>query len=366
MSIEYIKNGNYLPHQAVVLAKTENIFDFKLEKIICPYEKRKSEKFEFPIWEVEVHPVDFCGLGCKGCSYAERHSGNTINLDKLISVINKYGQSDLRTVFFSGGGDPCGWKAWKDFISMIGDRKWVLGISTNLYDLSNIRDIIYEFDFFQIHVVGYNANSLYKEAGSSNFEQLVKNYEELFERKKDKQYVTLKILVRDQNYKEIKHYLDFIERFDCDAVVIKMEQDFINNRVVNEKIQFEEIRRLIMEHTIVNKYNYSLDNLEDIVFENPIPQQCYIANSGLYNLIRADGSIYPCVACTYDFNNAYDSINTFSGYNDKKVADGFYDKIMKAKKCPLNACRHYRFNGIIEKYIQGEFWEKQNREPQLL
>ena len=239
-------------------------------------------------------------------------------------------------------------------------------MSTNLFELSNIRDIIHEFEFYQIHVVGYNADSMLRETGVNSFDKLEKNYEELFREKVDSQFVTLKVLLRNQNYKEIKNYLDFISKFDCNAVVIKMEQNFMRNDRVNGGIQLQEVRQLILEHSILNKFDYFIDNLEDSVYDNPLPTHCYVVNSGLYTLIRADGNIYPCVAGTYCAKNACGSIEKISEYNYKKAEEGFYDQLMKKRVCPLGACRHYRFNSIIERYRQGWAFENIEIEPKLL
>lgn len=366
MSTRIIVNESFLPHQSIVLAKEKNIPDFKIEKIIPAFEMRKNEQLECPIWELEVHPVDYCGLGCYGCSYAERHSGNVINLKELVNGIKYYERFDLKTVFFSGGGDPCNWKEWNQFVNLMGCRKWKLGISTNLFSLSNIMNILHEFDFYQIHVVGYNAKSVFRETGVEAFDRIHNNLETLFLQKKSKQSITLKVLLTNQNYKYIEQFLDYIEMFECDAVVIKMEQNFMGNSQVNGEIQLQEVRGTLYEHSILGKFSYVLDNLEDKVFENPVPRHCYVANAGLYSLIRADGNIYPCVAGTYDKQNAYAHISKIDEYNNKKVSEAYYDNLMLGKVCPLGACRHYRFNSIIERHEQGEVLEVINKSPVLL
>lgn len=366
MSIKMITNGNCLPHQSIVLVKEDNIGDFSLEKILAVYKLRQKEKLECPIWELEVHPVDFCGLGCHGCSYADRHSGIEINIEKLVQTIKYYEQYDLKTVFFSGGGDPCAWKGWRSFLNYVNDRKWKLGISTNLFDFSNLKNILQEFDFLQIHIVGYDQESVFKETGVEAFDVLYNNHKSLFLRKNDGELITFKVLLRNQNFRQLGLFLDYIEMFDCDTVVIKMEQNFSGQNRVNEEIQLQTVRQIIQDHSILNKFSYCIDNLDDIVFENPAPTQCYVANSGFYGLIRADGKIYPCVAGTYDESNAYGHIGNKEEYINKKACNGTYDWLMLSGLCPLRACRHYRFNSIIERYNKGEVFDKAYQMPTLL
>lgn len=100
MPIKVIRNGEYLPHQAVILTKQNNLSDFRFDKIIMAYKDRINKQLGCPVWETEVHPVDFCSLGCKGCSYAERHSGNKINVVNLVKILKYYEKFDLKTVFF--------------------------------------------------------------------------------------------------------------------------------------------------------------------------------------------------------------------------------------------------------------------------
>ncbi|SEP40947.1 radical SAM protein [Propionispora vibrioides] len=354
MGIYIIRNGRFLPHQAIILTKKHAFPDFKLEKIINAYQKRKLHNVKNSIWELEVHPVNFCQLKCNGCSYGSRHSGMVINFDRLIDLVNYYNKSDLKTIFFSGGGDPSGWNRWEDFVERVEhNRSWHIGTSTNLYNLSNMKNILNKIDFYQIHVVGYDKESTIQECGLDVFSSIDNNIKTLFERRKDNQTITMKFLMRNQNYTELNYYINYLEQFDCDSIVIKLEQNFLENKTLNGAINLQQVRETLKGSHILSKYDYLLDNLDDPVFNNPIPRSCYIAATGLYALLRTNGDLFPCVASPYDNKNAYCNINITSDYSNHLDAN-YYDLKMKNKVCPLKACRHYRFDSIIENYLNNK------------
>lgn len=351
MSPIYLKNENYLPHQSVIITKKRNIDDFNLNKILKAYLAReKNIGDDSAIWEIEIHPTNFCNLKCNGCSYSSRNDGTTINFNELINTVNYYNQFDVRSVFFSGGGDPLCWNKYEAFLKKIERKQWKLGISTNLYNISSIKNIISEFDIYQIHVLGFDKESLINECKVDAFDRIDKNYKLLFEKKEDRQIVAMKFLINNNNYNLIDRYLDYIYRFNCDSIVIKIEQDFLTNNNVFDEANYNYLRDVIKTHKIVRKFDFIIDNLDDDLFYKPPPKECYLANSSMYSLIRANGDIYPCIASTYSNENSCADIFSIA---EKKNRSNRYTSNMLLKKCPLKACRHYRFNLCISDYLAG-------------
>lgn len=81
-------------------------------------------------------------------------------------------------------------------------------------------------------------------------------------------------------------------------------------------------------------------------------ETCHIVRSGLYCLIRENGDVFPCIASTYEDKNSIGNIKKRSLH--QILADDInwemYDKNMLCGFCPTKACRHFRFNKVIEIY----------------
>ncbi|MCM1286894.1 MAG: hypothetical protein NC240_01190 [Clostridium sp.] len=101
------RNEKYIPHQAIVFTNRKSVDSFLLDKIGLAFQIRKDcIGKDNAIWEIEFHLTNRCNLNCNGCSYSTRHNGKSLTVEQVSSVLERYGQYDLRSVFFSGGGDP--------------------------------------------------------------------------------------------------------------------------------------------------------------------------------------------------------------------------------------------------------------------
>ncbi len=355
--MEYINNSfDYaVPHSAFILTKSNSIEQFKSSKILVPYKQSKITKNNERIepWELEIHPTNKCPLKCKGCSYKTRKNNDEINLEHLDKYIRNLDWSKINSLFFSGGGDPLYWKHW-DYINSIKQEGVLndtpIGIATNMIGFKEL-DYIDLFDFYQIHIVGFDRQSCINEVGVDCFELLYENLKLLMEHRHNKN-IALKFLINNDSIKYLDSYLDFINQFDINTIVIKIEQNFICNddkcRINNSTV----IENQICNHSISKKFDFLINNLEDTLWDKTQPRECYICNSRIYSLIRANGDIFPCVASTYDEKNA---IGNISGKIYIKVN---YNDLMRNHQCPTKACRHYRFNKIIDLYNNGQTFEE--------
>ena len=356
--MEYISNSivNAIPHSAFILTKEKNLKQFDATKIIYPYAQAKAcnELYRNMPWEIEIHLTNNCPLKCKGCSYGTRVNNDEITIEMLDDFFEKLDFEKIKSIFFSGGGDPLFWNQWDYIASRKKDllKEIPIGISTNIIGLKKIKDINI-FDFLQIHIVGFDRESCISEVGVDCFDIIMKNLDYLMKNKATAN-IALKFLINDNNVENLHFYLDFIEKYNADSIIIKIEQNFIANANENSRIfgKSKNITEIILNHDICDQYEYAINNLDDVLWNSIVPRECYICTSGLYYLVRPNGSIFPCIASTYNEQNAIGNILNYRHPN--KIDMKKYTELMKLGQCPTKACRHYRFNKIIDLYEQNQ------------
>lgn len=334
-----LRNQEYIPHQAVIFTSHKYLDDFSLRKVNIAYEMRKNcLGGDSAIWEIEFHLTNQCNLHCAGCSYGTRHNQKSLSLKRMLAILEQYTPHDLRSVFFSGGGDPLLWEYWSSFFATV-EKACSYGIATNMFNFASIENFWKFFDFYQIHVTGYNAKTSKATTGIDSFQQIDDNISFLLKNRLSSQNIALKILINNENYKDLSQYLDYVLEKDADSIILKYQQDFLVNRDLSADEILNAIRTIAYSHPIVHKYNYLLDNLDDTIFYTyPYPDVCLFANSGLYRLVNADGELFPCIAANANRENKIK--------NEKEFID-IYSKEMRDGKCPLKACRHYRFSQYL-------------------
>lgn len=334
-----IRNKEYIPHQAIIFTNQKNLYDFSLKKVAVAYKMRKNCVGDNrAICEIEFHPTNRCNLNCTGCSYGTRHSTHSLSLEQIRSVLNQYTKYDLRSLFFSGGGDPLLWEHWHDFFESI-EKTCSYGLATNMFNFRAIKDFWELFDFYQIHVTGYNTTTSKNSTGIDSFGQIDRNISFLLSHKLPTQNIALKVLINGENYNDLSHYLEYVMEMGADSIILKYQQDFLVNRNLATDKVLDSIREIAYSHPITFKYDYLLDNLDDIIYETyPRPEKCLFANSGLYRLVNAEGEMFPCIVSNANRNNRINSEDGFVDVYSKEMFDG---------ACPLRACRHYRFSQYL-------------------
>ena len=333
-----IRNEEYIPHQAIVLTNQNNLEDFSLKKVRTAYQMRKSYLGkDSAIWEIEIHPTNLCNLHCNGCSYGTRHDGHSLTIEQIKAIISRYLSYDPQSIFFSGGGDPLLWKYWNEFFTLF-EKPCRLGISTNMFNFKSIEKNWKFFDFYQIHVTGYDDLTVKEATGVSGYQQINNNISFLLRNKLPSQVITMKIIVDEKNFNSLSDYLDYVMREGVNSVVLKYQQDFLNNANLATDETMNIVRNTVYSHPIADSFDYVLDNLDDVIFDYPCPDTCIFANSGLYKLINATGEVFPCIAA---------NANRESILQQEKSYIDILSQNMREGRCPLRACRHYRFSQYL-------------------
>lgn len=351
----------YIPHDALIFTNIENINQFKAEKILSAYSTyiKNGTRLNNP-WEIEIHLSGSCSFACKHCSYSTRHTDKKLGLEQIEEIFSLISK-ETHFVFFSGGGDPFTWRNWDKLLML--REKYIpdipIGVSTNLFGLPENIDLNM-IDLYQIHISGYDRGSYVEQIGFDVFDTFNKN---LLKVCKANSKVTLKVLLDEYVYDHFSEFLDFFIQYDAENVIFKIPQNFLKNEK-GTYIDYIGLYKIAITHPINEKYKIIINNTEDPLFNNgTIIDKCYIAESGLYSLIREDGNVFPCVASTnYSTNsmgNIYETniVEIFRENFDKEL----YNQNMLCGKCPLKACRHYRFNKVIqEKYNKYEKYKDCN------
>ena len=338
----------YIPHDAFIFTNRKNLNQFNAEKILPAYDTyiKNGERLKEP-WEIEIHLSGICQFSCNKCAYSTRHTGEKKSLEQIESIFSSLTER-THFVFFSGGGDPFAWTSWKELLNL--REQYIpqipIGVSTNLFRLPDIDlDMI---DLYQIHVFGYDRKSYIEQIGFDGFDEFKENLLEVCKRNSK---ITLKVLLDTFVIEHLNKFLDFFIKYDVENIILKIPQNFLKNEVVSHD-DYSEIYNEIISHPISNKFEIIIDNTKDLLFNSDIAiDKCYIAESGLYCLVREDGSVFPCVASPNNNTNSMGNINetSLTEIFNKNFTYELYNQNMLCGKCPLKACRHYRFNKVIRK-----------------
>ena len=355
------KKTYYIPHEALIFTNQESVSQFNAEKILPAYDTyiKNATRLCEP-WEVEIHLSGHCPFSCKECSYATRHSGKELGLhqiEKVFSALSK----ETHFVFFSGGGDPFAWTSWNELLRL--RDKYIpytpIGVSTNLFGLPNDIDLN-KIDLFQVHVSGFNRESFMEQIGIDVFDVFANNLSRVCN---SNSKITLKVILNEYVHQNFVNFLNFFIGYDVDNIIFKLPQNFLSNEIYLSQVDYAKIYEIALSHLISDKYDLIINNIKDVIFDNDIiADKCYFTKSGLYCLIREDGSVFPCVASTHSAFNSMGNINenTLSDILNAQFNEEVYNENMLCGKCPLKACRHYRFNKVIkEKYNKNNQYTNQ-------
>lgn len=346
----------FIPHAAYILTGSRYLDQFRAVKVLRAFDMQRMGHLHDP-WEIEFHLTGKCPLKCVGCSYATRRTGESLSVEDIRNVMSRLKGKRVKSVFFSGGGDPFTWPHWQELIrlkeNIFGEVP--VGVASNMIYFKKRKIDPQAISFYQVHIVGFDRNSCLAETGVDCFNLMKQNLEHLFSNKSADMTIALKFLIHRGNIGVIRAFLDFIGQYAADTVVMKLRQDFVGDDAPRTAMT-DLVHAAVSEiagHQTVAKYDIAIDNLRDAIFEDwKAPRTCYVAQSGLYCLIRENGDVFPCIAGTYDSSNALgnirrnDIVDILTGTDKRRTnAQNMIDM-----KCPVRACRHYRFNQIIERY----------------
>ena len=299
-------------------------------------------------------------------------------MERLLDACDELG---VRSVIFSGGGEPLAWNAGRfgDCLrSRVGYRR---GLATNglgvMRELG--KELLSRLDIIQININGYDEESFSWTTGTRLFSEFLSNMKWLFgTRDPELTQVSGKILLNRQNYKIVDQYLEFCSDFDFDLLIIKLAGNFeMGQDVELTEVEKCELSELLVTSPFVKKYRAKLDGITvgSNTMELPLPEKCWTIELGLYVLVRSNGDVFPCVVSPYTPENRLGNIyktslqEMWESQHHRKIKSKLHrDMVMGA--CKLNICRHLRYNFVIAEALTSaqareSIWPLSER-PKLL
>lgn len=343
----------YIPHQGIIMTNEEHLPQFDAEKILLPfYEVSQGVRDNSSPWMVEIHLTGNCQYRCPYCSYNTRQQRTSLEIAKIEEIFIELAKKEVRSILFSGGGDPLAFNEWQKLMEL--KKKHLpntyIGVSTNLYALDRLAEKINvdDINFYQVHIVGYDETSCIEGSGINSYEKICQNLEIL---RQSKSYKVFKIVIGKNNYTEVNEYLDYIKNYLPDSVVFKLEQNFLTNEETTALIDLKYLLESIKTNEINQYYKEIIDTSADNILDIPCEvKTCNIVDAGLYCMIRETGEVFPCIASSCNSSNSIGNINNenLSIILENEAKRREISRNMQNGTCPIQACRHYRFNKIIE------------------
>ena len=104
---------------------------------------------------LQVALTNRCNLKCVFCSVAERDLKDEWSFEDLIKAIEAFISIGIKTIEFSGGGEPTLYREFNELVIFCKQRGLLLGLITNGMRLKEIsQDILSKFEWIRISMVG--------------------------------------------------------------------------------------------------------------------------------------------------------------------------------------------------------------------
>lgn len=282
---------------------------------------------------IEIHPTNLCNLSCSFCAYKNKkceHLGNA-EFRKIIDHILK---SQTKAVIFSGGGEPTMHVLLPSLIKILHDNNKEVGLITNGTQLDITKNKEYLLcKWIRISLNAIDSTMYYKICRQNLFQQTVYNIQELQKLYTGKLGLSF---VKSHVFNTIEHYKKAIEiSSKLKAQIVTIHRDINDDIFDDNKENIEELLNFANKMNI--ELNYKLSNDYE-----PNIDECKVAKYNLFNLIGANGKVYPCIPL-YRFDKERYASNIDMLYNYRPFCFDY-------SICNKLRCRYKQVSESIDLY----------------
>lgn len=309
---------------------------------------RESSNIEAPI-HVRIKPINACDHDCNYCAYRvselklgeQMNLKDVISLEKMTEIINDFKEMGVKSVTFSGGGEPLRYPHMVETLKLLISHGIKFGINTNGASLNGevARLIANYATWVRISIDGWDGKSYgeYRNIGDDVFQKVLTNIKEL-RAMKPVGKIGANIIVDHKNATHLKSLTTSLKDSGVDN--IKFSPCVISNDML-KNFQYHEP---FMDQ-VQKSYEQCQNELsgEDFEIYNSFPTMAPTASNKKYQwcpslqiipVIGADLNIYSCQDKAYTEVGRVGSIVQQSfkvyWYNEKEK----FFKINPSKDCP--------------------------------
>ena len=339
-----------------------NLNSFNSLKVMCwreHFEKIMNDEIPNPV-SVTVDSTNKCNLSCGFCHYKkfrneERKTISHIDLLSLIDIIQELG---VKSVCYSGGGEPFLHPSSGEFIRNLKNKNINVGTITNGTLINNfIDDIMYSCRWIGISIDAGTNETYKKIKGSKNidmFNKVLNNTYQISNFRKDNKHPSIgfKFLIHPYNYYELYIAAKIAKEIGVD--------DFHARPCYNPGMTWDKKTLNIIELQVKeaheklesdNFHIYYITHKFDNVFNKKYNDKCEVTPiAGL--TFAADGYCYVC--CDLRGENMgrlckwNDIVSMWGSKKHKEIL-----KNINPKKCP-HRCTFGPYQEILENVFRND------------
>jgi len=287
-------------------------------KVLLYKDELEKKKVVF----LELHPSTACNHKCIWCRYWGMSKKNTLELDYMENLLNKFPM--LKGVRISGGGEPLVNKNTPCIIEIFGQQGIKIGLDSNgaLFDDYSIQKVGKYCQYARISLDAATRETYKKVHGKDDFNKVINNIKKLANT--DLPELGVSYLVTKHNVHEIPKLADL--DLPVNYVHLKPLIEGIDKRT--------QIASLGLIKLLEDKVHYDLKYdriLADYYFNKNV--KCRITD--IIRVIGGDGKEYVCCEHAYEPDFEY---GVWKGSTDK-----------------CTQCRYNPYNEVIDMYLKNKF-----------
>ena len=310
-----------------------------------------SEDITPPI-HIRIKPTNVCNHNCWYCSYKVDHvqlgedmvERDYISQDKMIEIIDNCKEMGVKSLTFSGGGEPFLYKYFLDTIKKVISHDISFAALTNGSKLKGeIAEIFAKHGtWLRISIDGYDNISYqkYRNSKENEFTQIIKNMKEFITVKDRKCNLGVSFIVDEDNYKEIYNFSKMIKSIGVDSIKIspcivynegKKNNEYHKPFFVEAKKLSEKVKNMLEDKNFEVFDSYHL--LEE-KFEKTYDWCPYLQ---INPVIGADLNVYSCHDKAYNLKSGL--LGNIKDNSFKEVWMESKEKFFKIN--PSVVCTHH-------------------------
>jgi len=316
----------------------------------------KQGELVYPIM-VEISPVGYCNQKCIFCAYDYLKSQKTVlERERLLEVLDEFAYLGVKSVFFSGEGEPLLHPDLAEFINHTKKKGLECALNTNGIALTkNVGDNILKDLSWIRFSINAGTNESYQRihrAGKGSFGCILQNLENAVHTKlKNNLGVTLgvQLVYIGQPLEEIQKLVQALKTIGIDYITVKMfnKHPLISFRPEGKMLSYEELRKIEA---------LSEDDFYVLVRQHFSPTENGRTYKRCYGLeffaeLQSDGHFCPCGPLLgiseYNYGNIYK--NSFEEIWTGKLRQ----EILGRMECTINTaecmenCRLNSINNLL-------------------